>query len=75
MIDQIKERMKKHDWFFNHSEDMASWRRGFAEEAEIIALMRKVPMKELPELMKLVPEELRRRWGISLRYPEFDGEK
>ena len=59
MIDQIKSLMQKHDWFFDYSDDQREWRKGSGEKQEILNLMRKIPMDQLPELMKLVPEELK----------------
>lgn len=38
-----------------------------AEKQEILALMRKIPMNQIPELMKLVPEELRTKWILELQ--------
>ena len=67
MFDQIKSLMQKHDWFFDYSDDMRDWRKGSAEKQEILALMRKIPMNQIPELMKLVPEELKAKWLIELQ--------
>ena len=67
MIDQIKSLMQKHDWFFDYSDDMRDWRKGSAEKQEILSLMRKIPMNQIPELMKLVPEELKTHWLLALQ--------
>lgn len=75
MIDQIKSLMQKHDWFFDYSDDMRDWRKGFAEKQEILSLMRKIPMNEIPELMKLVPEELKTKWILELQMVAVPDEK
>jgi len=67
MIDKIKSLMEKHDWYFDFSDDQNIWRKGRAEKQEILSLMRKIPMKEIPELMKLVPEDLQKQWFIELQ--------
>lgn len=67
MIDQIKSLMQKHDWYFDYSDDMRDWRKGSAEKQEILSLMRKIPMNQIPELMKLVPEELKTKWILELQ--------
>ncbi len=67
MIDQIKSLMQKHDWFFDYSDDMHDWRKGLAEKQEILSLMRKIPMNEIPELLKLVPEPIQKKWYIEFQ--------
>ena len=67
MIDQIKSLMQKHDWFFDYSDDMRDWRKGSAEKQEILSLMRKIPMNQIPELMKLVPEPIQKKWYIEFQ--------
>jgi len=64
---QIKELMQKHDWFFDYSDDQRDWRKGSAEKQEILSLMHKIPMREIPELMKLVPEKLQTQWMLELQ--------
>ena len=66
-VDQIKSLMQKHDWFFDYSDDMRDWRKGLAEKQEILSLMRKIPMNQIPELLKLVPEELKTKWILELQ--------
>lgn len=67
MIEEIKSLMQKHDWFFDYSDDMRDWRKGSAEKQEILSLMRKIPMNEIPELMKLVPEPIQKKWYIEFQ--------
>lgn len=67
MIDQIKSLMQKHDWFFDYSDDMRDWRKGFGEKQEILALMRKIPMNQIPELLKLVPEPIQKKWYVEFQ--------
>lgn len=67
MIDQIKSLMQKHDWYFEYSNDQKEWRKGSAEKQEILALMRKIPMNQIPELMKLVPEPIQKKWYIEFQ--------
>lgn len=67
MIDQIKSLMQTHDWFFDYSDDMRDWRKGSSEKQAILTLMRKIPMREIPELIKLVPERLRQQWFLELQ--------
>ena len=67
MIEQIKSLMQKHDWFFEYSDDHREWRRGWDEKLKIIELMRKIPMNEIPELMKLVPEPIQKKWYIEFQ--------
>jgi len=62
MIDQIKSLMQKHDWFYDYSDDMGEWLKGYAESREIIGLMQNVDASQVPELLSLVPEELRVKW-------------
>lgn len=66
-VDQIKSLMQKHDWFFDYSDDHRDWRKGSTEKQEILALMRKIPMNQIPELMKLVPEKLQTQWMLELQ--------
>ena len=67
MIDQIKSLMQKHDWFFDYSDDMRDWRKGSAEKQEILSLMRKIPMNQIPELMEFVPKDLKTKWFLELQ--------
>jgi 2-methylcitrate dehydratase PrpD len=67
MIDQIKSLMQKHDWYFEYSNDQKEWRKGSAEKQEILALMRKIPMNQIPELLKLVPEPIQKKWYIEFQ--------
>lgn len=67
MIDQIKSLMKKHDWFFEYSDDHREWLKGWDEKLKIIELMRKIPMNQIPELLKLVPEPIQKKWYIEFQ--------
>ncbi len=64
---QIKELMQKHDWFFDYSDGQRDWRKGSAEKQEILSLMRKIPRNQIPELLGLVPQELKTQWFIELQ--------
>lgn len=66
-VDKIKSLMQKHDWFYDYSDDMGEWRKGFAEKQEILSLMRKIPMNQIPELLKLVPEPIQKKWYIEFQ--------
>ena len=68
--EQIKSLMQKHDWYFDYSDDQREWRKGSGEKQEILNLMRKIPMNQIPELIKLVPEDLQQKWFIDLQHPE-----
>lgn len=72
MIDQIKSLMQKHDWYFEYSDDQKEWRKGSAEKQEILALMHKIPMNQIPELMKLVPHDLKQKWLLELQLPNVN---
>ena len=67
MIEDIKSLMEDHDWYFDFSDDIRHWRKGSYEKQQILSLMRKIPMREIPELMKLVPEDLRTQWFVELQ--------
>jgi hypothetical protein len=64
---QIKELIQKHDWFFDYSDDQRDWRKGSAEKQEILSLMRKIPRNQTPELLELVPQELKEKWFLELQ--------
>ena len=72
MIDQIKSLMQKHDWYFEYSDDQKEWRKGSAEKAEIIALLRKIPMRDIPVLFELVPHDLKQKWLLELQLPNVN---
>lgn len=72
MSDQIKSLMKVHDWYFDYSDDQREWRKGSGEKQEIITLMRKIPMRDIPELFELVPHDLKAKWLVDLQHPERD---
>lgn len=72
MIDQIKSLMQKHDWYFEYSDDQKEWRKGSAEKAEIIALLRKIPMRDIPALFELVPHDLKQKWLLELQLPNVN---
>jgi len=65
--ESIKELMQTHDWFYDYSDDMRDWRKGSAEKQTILSMMRKIPMNQIPELMELVPQELKQKWFIELQ--------
>lgn len=66
-IEEIKSLMQKHDWFFEYSDDHREWQKGWDEKLKIIELMRKIPMNEIPELLKLVPEPIQKKWYIEFQ--------
>lgn len=67
MTSEIKELMQKHDWFFDYSDDMRDWRKGSAEKQQILKLMQSIPMNQIPELLELVPQELKEKWFMELQ--------
>jgi len=67
MIDQIKSLMQKHDWHYEYADDNKSYYAGLHEKSQILQLMRKIPMKEIPALLELVPKDLRAKWMIDLQ--------
>lgn len=41
-IDQYLDKLKRHDWFYNFSDDMRAWNRGEAEKKELKAIYQKL---------------------------------
>jgi hypothetical protein len=66
-LTKIKERMQNHDWFFEFADDQTQWRRGSSEREDILRLAQQIPASQLPELLELVPDELKELWSIALR--------
>jgi hypothetical protein len=63
--EEIEALMKSHDWYYKFADDMKAWRKGTSEKTLIIDKMRKLPLSDVQELLKLVPEDLSADWFFS----------
>jgi hypothetical protein len=61
-IEEIKDRILKHDFYFQYSDDHSQWRKGNADLTGIISLLKEVPAKDIGPLLELVPEDVRPSW-------------
>lgn len=52
----VEQRIKKHDWYYEYADDLKTWSKGRAERNQIIMDLRRLPMTDVADLFKLVPE-------------------
>lgn len=62
MIYEIKERMKKHDYTYEYSDDMRDWREGAADFQQIVKMIATLPAEQRDDLIASVPVLVRPRW-------------
>lgn len=65
-VSSVKELMDTHDWYYEYSDDHGEWTRGLYQRVVIIRVLQKLPLKDVAELMKLVPGDLRASWELDL---------
>lgn len=64
---EIVEKIKKHDWWNQYKDDHQAWLRSREAESEIIVLLARVPMCDVPEIIKLyIPSEFREKIAMRL---------
>lgn len=64
---EIKTLMQKHDWYYKFADDRKSWTKGLEEKRKIMEKLVKVPMNQIPELLKLVPGDLHDDWKREIQ--------
>lgn len=69
-MEEIKKLMDKHDFFYEFSDDVRSWRKGRLEKEEIVDKMKPLSKEEQKELLKRVPVQVMPEWMLS--FPEED---
>ncbi len=62
-MSQLIERLKKHDYFYEYSDDTGVHISGMGEEGRLITALAELPLAEAARLVALyVPESLRPDW-------------
>ncbi len=62
-MEQMIEKFKNHDWFYEYLEDGSQWREAAKKHRELMAEVRKMPMNQVAQLIEHVPEEARIMFG------------
>lgn len=65
-IEEIKDLMRKHDWYYKYSDDRRCWAKGEGEKKIILEKLAKIPACEIPPLMEMVPEEVYSDWYVAI---------
>lgn len=62
----VEQRIKKHDWYYEYADDLKSWNKGRQERNQIINDLRRLPMTDVADLFKLVPDGCKDAFFIEL---------
>lgn len=65
-MDEMIEKFKKHDWFYEYLEDGGQWSAAAKKHSELIAEVRKLPMNQIPDLIERVPADQREKFMMEI---------
>ena len=66
MIEKLKTQMLNHDWYFDKADNLAKFTKGALEKDAILKEMKSLPLTEVSELFRLVPENFKDEWFMDL---------
>jgi hypothetical protein len=58
--------MEAHDYYYDFSDNMATWRKGNDQKIRIMQLLLNLPHNEARELLKLVPDRFKAQWKAEV---------
>jgi hypothetical protein len=59
---QIKEKLREHDFYYDFADDHYSWSRGFKQKRDILDLAKEIPVKAIPSLVDIIPDQFKNQW-------------